>query len=131
MELKDMMFWKKKEEAFPTLENMPGAEPNLPGMEPEMQGIEPELPGMRTEQGYPSAPIRTTFRSGEMPESPEGFEAMKPRLEPARLETKPEYTSPKDMEIMSAKIENLRLSLEVVNQKLDNIERLIREKRTW
>ena len=131
MEIKDMMFWKKKEESFPSLESMPGTEPNLPGIDPTMPGMEPELQGMQTAQEYTSTPIRTTFRSGEMPENPEGFEAMKPRLEPARLETRAEYTSPKDMEIMSAKMENLRLSLEVVNQKLDNIERILREKRTW
>jgi hypothetical protein len=131
MALKDVMFWKKKEESFPSLENMPGAEPELPGMEPTMPGAEPELPGMQTGQEYPSTPIRTTFRAGNAQDNPEGFEAMKPRLEPARLETRQEYLAPKDMEIMSAKIENLRLSLEVVNQKLDNIERLLREKRTW
>jgi hypothetical protein len=116
------MFWKKDKEEFPGLDTgLPGIEPNLPGLEPAMPG---------TPEDFTPQPQTTFQPPGSESLTPESFER-KTRLQPTSLETKQEYTLPKDMEIISAKLENLRLSFEVLNQKLDNIERMLKEKRTW
>jgi len=130
-------FWRKKKEtsAFPPLdEGLPGMEPILPGADANLPGADPTLPGISAGEEYSSTSIQTTFQppGAEPSMSEEGFgQRVKPRLEPMKLETNPTYTAPREMEIMSAKIENIRLSLEVLNQKIDNIERLLKEKRTW
>ena len=127
------MFWKKKDEGLgaspldtagfspeqgfgPT----PGTEPFPTGV-PET-GMEMNLPDQNVPQ------MQTSFDSG----SSSGFSEpdMKPRLRPETLQTKPEYTNPQEYEIIAAKLDTIKISLEMVNQRLESIERSLKEKKS-
>lgn len=103
--LDKVMFWKKKKE-FGELKEAP-----LPGEEELKFGEEPR-----------------EFRP------PEEFE-VKPTAPPLGMQQAAGADISKDFEILSAKLDAVKASLESINQRLANLERIASEsekkKRTW
>jgi hypothetical protein len=127
--MKDLMFWKKKDEDL-------GASPlDNAGFSPEQgfgptPGTEPFPTGVPGEEGFGAEPqVQTRFElPGQVPAEEEP--AIKPRLRPETLEIRPEYTIPKEYELIAAKLDTIKVSLEMVNQRLENIERSLKEKKS-
>jgi len=111
--LDKVMFWKKKKEELGKLEEAP-----LPGEE-AMPKFEEEAP-------------RPEWRP------PEELE-IKPTAPPLGAQPQVPAYAPsqdiiaKDLEVLSAKLDALRASIESMNQRLANLERIAEEskKRTW
>jgi hypothetical protein len=121
-----LAFWRKKEEPLPPLGGAPGLglpkddlglsppegleEPTAAGIAPP--GAPPEIPGpapMPGSEPEPTSPMST----------PPGFRAQPPPpMGPPHME--------KDFELISAKLDALKASLDSVNQRLANLERIAR-----
>ena len=124
--LDKVMFWKKKETPL-------GAEPGL-GMEPGLpkgeMPMEPGLPGednlgLRQGTGLPGE--TPTMEHSPMPSSPSPM----PTSSLSALEEQQQFTQSstvaKDMEIISAKLDSIRATLENVNQRIAHLEKIASE----
>lgn len=119
-----LKFWGEKNDIAP----MPAEFGNMPDFN---QGFNQ---GFNPQSGFPgqgmNASIDQPFRQGQYPT----FEPMSQNQQPPPIRsypgssmTQPEFASPgKDMnmEVVSAKLDALRASLESINQRLANLERI-------
>jgi len=133
--LDKLAFWKKKEEFdLGELRPVPGEEklgipgiekPAIPGEAPFEKELPPE-PGAFPEE--PSAFPKPT-PPPEIPEEPTapalGGPPGGPPTAPPRGYMPPPTTS-RDVELLSAKLDTIKATLESINQRLANIERLAR-----
>ncbi len=115
--LEKLKFWEHKEEEplFPSQERYPtGIPDSLPGT-PEPR---PQFPGFASE----TAPPRP------LPQ-PSPFPSLQPRA--------PEVEQPKDLEIISLKLDAIKNALESVNMRLERLENVIvgkserEQRRVW
>jgi hypothetical protein len=118
------MFKKKKEpEAEPFGEEdifkEPTAETPSPMTEPRREAFP---------TGVPEAQVPEPKVTFGKPEEP-GMEAMKPRLEPAKLE--PAVGVGRETELILSKLEAIKANLDNINLRLENLERAAKEKKLW
>ena len=123
--LDKVMFWKKKDE-FAGLG--PG---ELPG---EMGGPELGLSktGLPEEAMHPgaapgAAPGMPTLEPAGPPEAPQALGGLPPQAAPQPQVVHPEAVGKAEVEIISVKIDNLKTTIEVVNQRLERIEKMLEE----
>lgn len=144
--LDKLMFWKKDDEFdfnddFKDMGDMPNFGTQPPGMQstPNMSGMDQNMPGQgmppdmqqnmpppSMQQGMPSMQQRPSNLN--MPQT--DFRRMpEPRYEE---HVAPDYGKP-EMEVISVKLDNLRTSVEVLNQRLQRIEKLVESfaKKGW
>ena len=119
------MFWKKDEipelpaPGLGPLPGMPGDTLAMPSTPPIGGAPSPAMPGALP----PQAP------AGPEPLGPSATFAV-PKLEPVVERPMPAGTpamASKDLELVSVKLDQLKTSLDVINQRLANLERLAQE----
>lgn len=127
--LDKLLFWRKKEEFdLGGLGPLPGEEKAMPGAAPPFGKELGPLPGLPEEPTPPPTPTPGPAPLHEIPEEPTGpaFGAPPgppPTAPPPGYMPPPQITS-RDIELLSAKLDAIRATLENINQRLINIERI-------
>jgi len=143
--LDKLKFWKKKEEEFEPegfgtleekpLEGMPGEPGMLPG-----EGPGPELPPM---EGLPEEPGMLPGEKPDLSLTPGGEATMPSEYKPMEQRAPPPVQTPQpaqppqmnQMEVISAKLDAIRATLDSINVRLERIERATHgkeeTKQTW
>jgi len=119
--LDKMKFWKKEEEplappeGFGALEEEPG---RLPGEGAEFPGGEPGVPGPAL------PPIEGTEQETGLPPELQGVDRQPPTQARAPIQQVPTQVPPQhQMEVISAKLDAIKASLDNINIRLERIER--------
>jgi hypothetical protein len=100
---------------------MADIEPGMPQIEPGYGGG----PGLGQGPGGMQQPRQQQRKAPSAPQQP--FGAPIQPVQPSQME----YTMSKDIEIVSSKLDALKATLDGVNQRLANLERLMQNKRNW
>ncbi len=104
------------DESFPT-----DIEPGMPEIEPGYGGG----PGLQQQEPQFGAPLqRPRQQQWQRPQQPFGAP-----MQPMQPSNQMEMTMTKDFEIVSSKLDMLKATLDGINQRLENLERLSQDKR--